>query len=689
MNKKAFALTIILAIFMAFGMISTAFALSGPRTLNMEIHIYTNPDTENAALQAGDIDINDWPLTKTWVDAWALMPDQIQLRDYVELGMMEIDINNQQWPTGDSNNKFFKLSSQQSVKGLEFRKAVACLLDRDAIVRDVLKGYGYKMEVPLPPFQSSYIDMINYTASNVIYYYDKPRAEAILDAANFTMLGSGWRQDPLTPGVEMKPIVFYIRQDDPNRRRAGEMLTAELLSVGIHVNAIITERTVCYKNVMVLYAYNLYTGGWSLSTVPDQYNDLYSSYTYYGPSIGWSQNYPGFCNNGTLMGGGMTEADGFDYWAQKVKYPANETEAQEAAKTAGYLFLKYCAIVPMYCSKAVKAYRTGWEGMINNGGFGLDNYWTFLNAYNPDDDQIDWGFKSDIEQLNQVSSEWLWDQNVLGLQYESLLGTNPFNLALTEFFIANAKSVGSWDASSGGGDPDATYVNFTIRTNVKWHNNDTAGPAVTLDDIKFSFDFQKACGPGIAWGYPSLASYNSSVTYPTENKIRINYNRKSAWAVNWAGGTPIIRNATWSILWDEGNPNWRMNVKNYNPQDQDLNGNGLEDLFEDGCGAWVYQGYVQNEYVTLRACDYYYIDQATITTRLGQMFHEGAGDVDSDTVVDTKDLGYMARAMFRDENGTIGTGWNQYNIQCDLNLDGIVDTKDLGYVTTNYGRTAG
>jgi ABC-type transport system substrate-binding protein len=653
----------------------------------MEIHIYTNPDTENAALQAGTIDINDWPLTKTWVDAWALMPEEIQLRDYVELGMMEIDINNQQWPTGDSGNKFFKLSSNQSVLGLEFRKAVAYLVDRDAIVRDVLKGYGYRMDVPLPPFQDSYIGMANYTASGVIYNYDKETAKAILTAAGFTVLPSGWRQDPLTPGVEMAPVVFYIRQDDPNRRRAGEMLTAELLSVGIHVNAIITEKTVCYKNVMVLYAYNLYTGGWSLSTVPDQYNDLYSSFTYYGPSIGWSQNYPGFCNNGTLMGGGMTEPDGFDYWAQKVKYPATELEAQEAAKVAGYLFLKYCAIVPMYCSKAVKAYRTGWTGMVNNGGFGLDNYWTFLNMDHDTDPQIDWGFKSDIEQLNQVSSEWLWDQNVLGLMYETMLGTNPFNLALTEYFIASDKSLGSWNCSTG--DSDATYINFTIRDYIYWHNGTNAPTELlTLDDVKFSFDFQKDCGPGIAWGYPSLTSYDHSTMYPAEDKIGIYYKRKSAWAVNWAGGTPILRKALWNILWVTGDPNWRMNVKNYNPQDQDIDVNGLKDLYEDGCGAWIYNAYVQNEYVTLRANDDYYITQAAITTRLGEMFHEGAGDVDSDAVVDTKDLGLMARSMFEDYLNP-GTGWKKYNIDCDLNLDDIVDSIDLGYVTTNYGRNMG
>jgi len=689
MNNKAFVIAVILATFLAFGMISIAFATTyyGPNTPNMEIHIYLNPDVENQDLETGTagnaVDINDWPLGKEWVDKWALMPEKITLRDYVELGMMEIDIYHQVWPTGDSNNKFYDPLSTQSIKSVEFRKAVAMLLDRDSIVSNVLKGYGFRMDVPLPPFQDAYIDMTNYTdpLNYVRLDYNRSRANETLNAAGFTRIGgpTSLRQDPLmAPGVALKPLTFYIRQDDPNRRAAGEMLASELTAQGIPVNAIITERTVCYKNVMVLYNYNLYTGGWSLSSIPDQYHDLYSSFTYYGPSIGWSQNYPGFCNHE------------FDDWALKVKYPTNESEAQAAAKTAGYLFLKYCAIVPMYCSKAVKAYRTGWTGVVNNGGFGIDNYWTFLNGYSTTgDDQWDWAFKSDIEQLNQVSSEWLWDQNVLGLIYEGLLGSNPFNLAPTEYFIATAKYVDQWDASSGGGDLNATKVTFTVPPNRVYFHNATGnvGRALDILDVNFSFYFQKACGPGIAWGYPSLKEFNSTTI--SGDNITVYYNKKSYWAVQWAGGVPILNRDTWGKLWVTTNPGWQMDVKRYDPATADLNNNTVIDLFEDGTGAWKYLDYKKGEWVKLEANTVYYYSNTTIATRLGQMFHSGAGDVDSSTVVNTQDLGYMARSMFKTSAGPNGTGWNQYNVACDLNLDGTVNALDLALTTTNYGKTMG
>ncbi|MCJ7718299.1 ABC transporter substrate-binding protein [Candidatus Bathyarchaeota archaeon] len=676
MNKKAFVLAVILATFMAFGMISIAFAANGPKTPNMEIRIYANPNTENQDLQAGVLDINDWPLTQTWIDAWALMPQTVTLDSYAELGMYEIDINNQMWPTGDSNNKFYTPSSAESVKAVAFRQAVACLVDRDSIVRDVLEGYGFRMDVPLPPFQSAYIDMINYTESNVLYNFNRARAAAILDAAGFTMLGSGLRQDPLTPGVALEPLVFYIRQDDPNRRQAGEMLTSQLRAVGIQVNAIITESTVCYRNVMVLYDYNLYTGGWSLSSIPDQYHDLYSSFTYYGPSIGWSQNYPGFCNSE------------FDAWAAKVKYPATEAEAQTAAKTAGYLFLKYCAIVPMYCSKLVKAYRTGWTGVVNNAGIGVDNYYTFLNGNNPTDDTWSYGFSNDIERLNQVSSEWLWDQNVLGLTYESLLGSNPYNLAPTEYFIASAKTVGTWNAAGVGGDAVATYITFTIRTDVYWHNGaDAPTTFLTPDDVKFSFDFQKACGPGIAWNYPSLSQYYNATI--SGNDVTIRYKKQSYWAVQWAGGLPILRKSIWNNLWNIGDLTWQARVMTYDPANQDIDEDGVNDLYRDGTGAWIFRSYSEAESITLVANSYYYLSQAYISSRLADMFWLGAGDVNRNGVVNTQDLGYMARAMFTDSDDLLGTDWGQYNPDCDLNGDNKVDLVDLIPVIVNYGKTAG
>jgi ABC-type transport system substrate-binding protein len=230
----------------------------------------------------------------------------------------------------------------------EFRKAVSHLVDKDRIVSEVLKGYGYRMDLPIPPFQSPYLTDLE--VLGLIYEYSQAEALSKLNAAGF----DDWDTDgtlewkhPTTEVVEELPeLVFYIRMDDPNRKAAGEMLAAELQNIGLPVRATVTERTVCYKQVMVLYDFHLYTGGWSLSVIPDAYYDLYSNETYYGPDVGWSLNYNGFIN------------DEFYEYAKAAKYPANVEEAKAASKEAGRLYAENVGAIQMYTMAAVKAYKT-------------------------------------------------------------------------------------------------------------------------------------------------------------------------------------------------------------------------------------------------------------------------------------------------------------------------------------------
>jgi len=687
MRSKIFGLTVLLLGILLVSAVPV-FAQSGPKTPYMQIHIYLHPDPENMDLEAGVLDINDWPLSKEWVDKWALMPDEIALRDYVEMGMMEIDMNNQQWPTGCPDHKFFDPTCEWCQKALAFRKAVAYLTDRDRIIAEILKGYGYRLDLPLPPFQSAYMDMPRYRTMGLIYDYNKTKAIELLDNAGFVDTdGDGIRNDPRkiaeggdpsSPATNLDPLIFYIRMDDPNRMSAGLMLAAELESIGVPVDEKVIERTVCYKNVMVLYNYHLYTGGWSLGTVPDQYHDLYSSFTYYGPDIGWSLNYPGFCNHE------------FDEWALKVKYPSTIEEAQEAAKKCGELFLTYCPIVPLWSSAAVKAYRVGWEGVVNEAGYGIDNGYTFLNMYNPADNTIDWGFKSDIEQLNMISSEWLWDHNVLGLIYESLLGTNPFNLAPTEYFLAESYTVEPWEHWYEGELINGTKITYVIRSDVAWHD----GSPLTVEDVKFSFDFNYACGAGVSWNYPLISDMNQTVIV-NSTAIEIYYNHFSAWAVQWSGGLPIVKKAIWELIEDDEGRHWTdpgfdfTVVRAYDPVTDDVNGNGVCDLTEDGTGPWIFDEYSKGNWVKLHANSDYYLTQDYIENRLAEMFHFGAGDVDSNGIVSTMDALLMARALGTDSSYPHGTGWNEYNPDCDLNGDGVIDALDLAAVLPNYGKTMG
>lgn len=649
-------------------LIPSASALSGPKTPNMQIHIYNHPDIENQALESGAVDINDWPLDKDWFDHWTLMPSQISLRGYVENSIIQIDMNNQMWPTGSSNSKFYDPADNQSVKSVEFRKAIAHLIDRETIIRGCLKGLGFRADLPLTPWQSAYMDMYNYTASGLIYDYNKTKAQEILDAAGFTSNPvTRIRRDPIKGG-DLAPIIFYIRQDDPNRRKAGEMLFAELQSVGIPVNSPSPENP-WNPWIWPPTRWNLYTGGWNLGPIPDNYYDLYSSSMYDPVHPWWSSNPLGFCNHE------------FDEWASKVKYPATLDEAREAAIQCGRIFLQYCPSVPVWSPKAAKAYRTGWTGVVNNAGYGIDNPYTFLNMNKTGDGTIDWGFKCDIEQLNVISTAWTWDRKVLGLVYESLLGDNPFTLDVTELLIANGYSIGSW---KGTYDPEATVVTFNIRDNVRWHGDNAS---LTIEDVAFSFNYTYQCGVEsgayVAWNCPLIIGMNRT-NIVNSTAIEIYYNYQSAWAVYWAGRLPIIRKS----IWENIAPG--MQTKTYDPMNADANGNNVKDLLEDGTGPWTFAAYSLGNYVTLKAYDQYYLTQSFIEERLKATFHYDSGDVNEDGIVNIFDCSIMARALGTDAYSyPYGSGWNQYNPACDLNKDGRIDLLDLVRVSCNYGRTQG
>jgi hypothetical protein len=65
MKTTLFTMLLLSVMTLAFAMqpIYSQGGPDGPQTDNLLCHIYLNPDAENYALEAGEIDITDWPLT--------------------------------------------------------------------------------------------------------------------------------------------------------------------------------------------------------------------------------------------------------------------------------------------------------------------------------------------------------------------------------------------------------------------------------------------------------------------------------------------------------------------------------------------------------------------------------------------------------------------------------------------------
>ena len=730
---------------MALGIIpkATAGGPPGPVTGNMLIRIFNAPDQEELALATGDIDMNDWPLSNTFITAHATDPT-ITMNEVAESGKMEFDINNQLWPTGPitspragAKNQFFNPAGQRDIAALHFRRALAHLTNKDKYTTTFMGGYGYVMQtiVPVPALEgfTDYSTLTNATAvadagaGGYTYPYDRAAAIAELEAGGFRDWDGDtkreWSGDGGSTWEELPNMKFWIRLDDPNRRQAGEDLYNEMVVVGIpeaaSTGAIgldkrIAERSTAFNQVMVLYDYNFYTGGWSMTADPDFIFDfLHSSMGQYS----WANNYPGFKN-----------AE-FDDYAERVKYPLTlGAELRNAAIQAQWVANKYIPVIDLWASKSVKGYRTGWDGPVNYAGFGTDQSWSFQqmnwtdgvgNSRNGPADTIVWGFKSDISALQVMTSEWLWDWNVLSLIYDTMIARNPYNLPNEVGTLAT-----SWSSTNSyPGWVGNTVVEFTMRTDAKFHDGSPVKPA----DFAYSVLAVRAAGAGNAWNFPVAMDVNKIEIQG--NTIRVFFNVASAFAVHWVGFMPVINKDLWDDAIGVGTPAGytgfipddtngvylpgtyadASQIRAYHPWTSLAAGDPTKnDLSEDGSWIFSFVSYSVGNNVALSAWSQMYStiewpghSQFTFAEFIDKAFNQignvnyknGYGDqldwYTTDKKIDLPDLFKIATSMPSTSGMPWGPGQNQFNPDADVNSDNAVNVIDLATAATNYNKKQG
>jgi hypothetical protein len=679
-----------------------------PWLSKINLHAYYSSYYANLAMDQGIIDINDRPLSKDWIDNWASRSD-IQLRDYTEIGMAEIDINNQNWPTGCPYHKtydpytgtfktYFNPQCDMCKKSRLFRIALQYLTDKNRYIDEILGGLGYSLDLPILPAQAQYatrLDTLYDEYGNCLKRdYSPSLADYYLTIAGFIDTNyDGIRNDPTT-GANLEPLKFYIELDNPNLRAAGEELAEQMKALGIPVNMILASQSICHKNVKLNYDYHLYLGECALSPIPTAYYDLYSSHMYYGPDIGLSPNYPGFCHSA------------FDNWTMQVKYPTSQNAAIQACQKCGEIFANMTPSIPLWSSRAVKAYKTGCQGVVNDQGYGIDNYYSFLNMYDPYDDTIDWGSSSYIWNINPICYISDQESKATSLLYESLMGYNPFNQAFDQFWLAEDYTIGTWT--------NGVSVHFSLVDkdndsicDATFHANNgiehTEGRHVTAEDVAFSLWFAYDCGPRVARNYRLVQDMDHTEVDGDNMGITVYLNHASIYALQNIGTIPIIdgdmwlaanNKYGWGYEWPRpsyGQPSsWKPDrVRSYNPMFVDADGNGMVDLKQDGTGAWCFDEYIFGEQVTFSRYPYYYVGSSDIDTYLTEAFHNGMGDVNEDMKVDISDLIVIARALGTYSTDPPGTGWYQWNSATDLNSDNKVDAFDLAIASVCYGKTLG
>jgi peptide/nickel transport system substrate-binding protein len=128
--------------------------------------------------------------------------------------------------TGASYVDPVKLSWFRNVK---FRKAVACALDRQSMVRTVLNGLGYPQWGPVGPLEGYF-----YNPNVEQYPFDTARAKALLAEAGFTdKNGDGVVEDTANHPVEFS---FVTNTGNIERGKLAEIARKNLEAIGFKVH---------------------------------------------------------------------------------------------------------------------------------------------------------------------------------------------------------------------------------------------------------------------------------------------------------------------------------------------------------------------------------------------------------------------------------------------------------------------
>jgi ABC-type transport system substrate-binding protein len=334
-------------------------------------------------------------------------------------------------------------------------------------------------------------------------------------------------------------------------------------------------------------------------------------------------------------------------------------------------------------------------------------------------DTIVYGFKSDISALSVITSEWLWDWNVLGTIYDTMISRNPYNLPDEVGALAT-----SWSANDAyPGWPQGTVAEFTIRADATFHDGSPVKPA----DIAYSILLVKAAGAGNAWNYPVVMDVNK--VQIAGNVVRVFFNVHSAWALHWSGFMPIINKDLWNqavgpgtaanyngFIADDTNGDFTPGtfgsaaaMRNYHPWEVSTYGNpAVIDLAEDGGYSWSFVSYVIGQSVTLNAFAGFYdtvshggamVPRSDFVTAafagIGNVNYAGGYGVGhswytADRKIDlTGDLARIATSMPSSSSGTWGPGGNEYNPDADLNKDNAVNVIDLATAGANFNKKMG
>lgn len=418
----------------------------GPRVDEYLYTIITDYDAELMAFKAGEIDT-------AYIQAARLEEvkddPNIYILSYQTFNLQFLGVNTMQYPWNYT----------------AIRQAVAHLIDRDWIIREVFQGFGYPTESPIPPAFGAWSN------PNVKSYpYSKELAKQVLLDAGFTYdeEENKW-YDP--NGNELP--TFYIQvppaEQAPWLFQEAQHIIEDAKSIGLplEIEAIEFQALVSQIYAKTFKSFILYLGWGRIPTLA----------------------YELFRTDGSWNFWGISDPE-LDEYLEKFYYTANITEAQYWLWKAQEKVSELLPYIPIYMGRGNVGFRIDVAGIVLNQPVGGQHYFTLLNIHKipkPFGGRFREALGSDPRVFNPFTALTGDEWQVLGMIYESLFVADPDEVSSDYPWLAEKWTMEEVDIDGSKG----TKITFYLAKNVTWHD----GEPFTAYDVNFTFWFIKENKP--------------------------------------------------------------------------------------------------------------------------------------------------------------------------------------------------
>jgi len=388
------------------------------------------------------------------------------------------------------------------------RQAVSMSIPSRQIVRDIFSGYSEPVSTYLPPVSPYYEKSVK------TWDHDPAGARKLLEEA-------GWKWSPegnLVPPGKTSPLepvrlLSPTAQVAPTSAEVAGRIAEAMKALGVPVSLEPLDFSMMIKR-LDSHDFDLFVMAWSLTRDPDSLFAFFHS----------SMDVPGGYNIQGL------HDEALDRVLERLRWAPDRETADKAARRAQKMLSEITPWIPIYSRYMVTAVREGWKGIIETERTTADNIWTLINMEpgNGGDRPIMWCLQEEPRSLNPFSTSSVYDWQVLGLVYDSLIAIDPEDLEDIPWLAR------SWEVeTSGSGSTAKTRLTFALRSGIRWHD----GVLFTSRDVRKSLEFLKS--REIPRYFDNVRDIESIET-PDERTVIVNMSNTSFWHLHNIGGSPVF-----------------------------------------------------------------------------------------------------------------------------------------------------